>query len=319
MNPLTLLEYLIDSIKSHLFAAMLGLFTGIVIAVLVEGFRSKYRFSRAYHIAVVGFPQSGKTTLITSLFNELFSGKILRIKIVPRGSETIEKINRDIARLEIGESLGPTTDQDLFAYRADVNIGRFPFSTRYKIEIGDFPGEDSTEFTEKFGDWFHNTPYFKWVMEADAFIFIIDTAHVLADDDQKSYRAKITKAIRAAWQHIQEYHIEGKKDLKSKPIVLVFAKGDLLVVASHIRLEDQDDLTNTIRDLGFGKTFPKPVHYIDFDIDKRGALILLEYRRLIDYLRHQTNKFGVVFASHFAFCDNGRMGINDILKRILPR
>jgi len=120
-----------------------------------------------------------------------------------------------LAKLELGKTLGPTTDQDLFAYRIDIIRGKI-FKQRYKVEIGDFPGEDSQKLTEQFGDWFHETPYFKWAMEADAFVFIIDVAEIFNEDSAKQYAARIAQAIRAAWQRLSEYHLEGNKNRRQK-------------------------------------------------------------------------------------------------------
>jgi len=119
--------------------------------------------------------------------------------------------------------VGPTTDQDLFAYRTDIIRGKF-FKQRYKVEIGDFPGEDSKKLTEQFGDWFHETPYFKWAIEADAFVFIIDIAEILNDESAKQYAARIAQAIRAAWQRLSEYHLEGNKNRRQKHVLVVFTK-----------------------------------------------------------------------------------------------
>lgn len=294
-----------------------------VIFLLIRIYLSGKQLNRAYNIAVIGFPKSGKTTLITTIFGELFSGNILGIRTVPRGHETIERVNEDLKKLEIGRSLGPTTDQDLFAYRADIKIGRFPFQRKYKVEIGDFPGEDSEKFDDKFGEWFHNTPYFKWAMEADAFIFIIDLAQELSHPDTNNYKAKMSQSIRAAWQHLMEYHTEGKKSLIQKPVSLVFTKSDIM-----FRIEDIDNihndinynnaLTEAIMNLGFCEKLPKPIKIGPYP-ESHFRDIENKYKDVIDYLGNHSRKFSPVFVSPIAFSSEGKLGIKKLLKIILPR
>lgn len=218
-NLYFLLKRLIDS---PAFVGALSGFTAVLALLLFQ--RLKQTMPIAYNVAVVGFPRSGKTVLITSIFGQIFLDRFLSKKVILRTKATIERVNRDLEQLELGKALGPTSDQDLFAYRADIKRGGFPLQRTYKVEIGDFPGEDTEEFSEKQSRWLHETAYFKWVMEADSFLFIIDLAHALADENPSEYKAKMTKAIRAAWQHLVEYHVEGKKDLKKKPVLLVFTK-----------------------------------------------------------------------------------------------
>ncbi len=48
---------------------------------------------QAYNIAIVGFPKSGKTTLIVSLFDEIFLGRI-NLKMVPAGRRPLNELIR---------------------------------------------------------------------------------------------------------------------------------------------------------------------------------------------------------------------------------
>jgi len=290
----------------------------IVIAILITllayflGFRSTLILRHS--IGVIGFPQSGKTTIITAVFNELFKNRFSRYKFVLRGN-TIDRVNEDISKLEVGGKLSPTTDQDLFAYRVDVNIPFLFLSNKYKVEIGDCPGEDSLQFIEKHGEWLHHTPFFKWVLEADVFIFIIDLSLHFSDID---YHAKIVKAIRTAWQYIHEYHIEGKKNIKKKPILFVFSKADLLV-----RFHFEESLQKNpedIKTIGFGDRFPNKVEYRKEMIDSFEQDICQKYNDIISYLEKETRYFSIHFASYFASDQNGnKLGIDNILKNILPR
>ena len=222
---------------------------------------------------------------------------------------------KHIAKLEIGKAVGPTTDQDLFAYRTDMIRGNFLFKQRYKVEIGDFPGEDSEKFTEQFGDWFHETPYFKWVMEADAFIFIVDIAQVLDEQSAKQYSAKITQATRAAWQLLNEYHLEGNKNLRKKPILLVFTKSDLFGITSHAVQEDA--VLKKISQLGF-EEIPE-AREIEFKKLKEGITYTEQlFSNLISYLDRESNKFDYIFVSCFSYLNNRKLGIDELVEKILP-
>ena len=293
----------------------------VVFLVLYKRIFSRGALPIAYNVGVIGFPKSGKTTLITSMFGELFSNKILASTIVPRGSETIERVNADLERLAIGKALGPTKDQDLFAYRIDILRRSTLFPRKYKVEIGDFPGEDSQLFYEQFGDWLHHTPYFKWVMEADAFIFIIDIASFLADTETGDYKATMTKAIRASWQHLLEYHIEGNKELRLKPVVLAFTKADLLFALDEDISDTRknDDLHHKIMALGFGDKLPQPVAIKSHKLNYLSERVVDSFSEIINYLKNNSRHFDTVFVSHFAYDDNGRLGIRKLLEDILPK
>jgi GTPase SAR1 family protein len=268
----------------------------------------------AYRIAVVGFPKSGKTTLVTAMFGELFAGHILGVFVYPRGETTRNRVNEDLKRLELGKQLGPTTDQDVFAYRADITRGKF-FKRTYKLEIGDFPGDDSQKFTEQFGEWLHETNFFKWVMEADAFILVVDLAHTLNQDSVKEYVAKITSAFRAAWQQLSEYHLEGKKNLRNKSVVLVFTKADLFGITPTAAKEE--GIVNKVMQLGFEE--PVPVTEIEPQALKIGVHHTEEhFSDLIKYLQRESNNSSHVFVSCFSLLAGRRQGVNELLEKILP-
>lgn len=303
--------------------SFIGFIIGIGITIAVFALhRFRQTLPIAYNVAVVGFPKSGKTTLITSVFSQLFSDRFLSNKVILRTKATIERVNRDLERLELGKALGPTTDQDLFAYRADIKRGSLLFRRVYKVEIGDFPGEDSKDFSEKEVEWLHETSYFKWVMEADAFIFIIDLAHVLSDEKQKAYRANITKAIRAAWQNLFEYHIEGRKDLRRKTVLLVFTKADLLVAKEKMVSQGnsiENYIEKEIMKLGFGDKLPDIIKVKKQEINELMKPIISDYDEIIGYLNSQTASFHYLTVSHFAKDEEGRHGIPELVRKILPR
>ena len=192
----------------------------------MDAYKAKY--ADALPSCNFGFSQAGKTTLITALFAYLFRRGVKGASIVPRGDETIQRINANMEQLELGRPVLPTRDQDVFAYRADIFAKSILFDRRYKLEIGDFPGEDTVAFSERYGDWLHQTEYFAWATAADAFIFVLDTGCILVDVSGE-YAARQKRAFRAALQTLQEHYVDGPTDLRRRPLMLVFAKADLLL------------------------------------------------------------------------------------------
>ena len=287
--------------------ALYGAITGAVATLIVAFFAARIMRQRlpvAYRVAVLGFPRSGKTTLITAMFGEMFARRLVGYNVHPRGESTIERVNADLENLELGRSLGPTTDQDLFGYRADLIVRGGIFPRIFKVEIGDFPGEDTVKFAEDFGDWFHQMPYFKWAMEADAFILVVDVAAIRGGDSAAPNVARISRAIRAAWQKLQEHHLEGARRLGFKPVALVVMKADLLETGTAVKGEGRSREQIQV---------------------ERGALMFEENRivelfgDLLAYLRSQARVFRVIFASAFVLDKSGRLGVNELLRFILPR
>jgi translation elongation factor EF-1alpha len=293
-------------------------FTLVSFYYLFDKLILQRNITRKHSIAVIGFPQSGKTTLITAIFYELLKITTSKYKITIRGS-TIDKVNEDIRRLDSMEKINPTTDQDLFAYRADVNVFEFPFYEKYKVEIGDCPGDDTVEFVKEYGEWFHKTPFFNWVMEADVFIFVIDLAMDYLYND---YQANITKAIRAAWMHLLEHHIDGKKNIKDKPVLLVFSKGDLLWYMEGRQNDNSPEVLDKIKNIGFGEKLPIKLFYPRSGNEDQIKKLREKYNEIITYLNNQSKYFSVHFASYFALYNKGdreeKMGINGIINDILP-
>jgi GTPase SAR1 family protein len=307
---------LFDILNSNVLTILIGILSGMIATLTLNRIIKSNKVSIAYQVAIIGFPQSGKTTLITSIFSEIFKMQYSGFSFIARGKQTIEKINDDIARLEMGQKLGPTRDQDLFAYRVDVINKSMIFQRRYKMEIGDYPGEDSESFSKEFGNWFHNTSFFKWVMEADTFVFIIDLAKDFIDDE---YQSIISSAIRAAWQNITEYHIEGKRNILNKKILIVFTKADVLFMRVKYSNEFENESKKTVSDYGFGNVSPKKVLYIDEDFKNIESTVLKKYSNIVMYLQKQVKNFDCILTSYFAIDEqNERMGIKKIITRLLP-
>jgi GTPase SAR1 family protein len=267
------------------------------------------RLPSSYRIAVIGFPKSGKTTLITAVFAYLFRRGIRGASIVPRGDETIKRVNRNMEQLELGRPIGPTTDQDVFAYRAEVKLSNLIFERTYKLEIGDFPGENTVDFAEEVGDWLHETRYFEWAIGGDAFLLVVDVAAVLLDETGE-YVARQKRALRAAWQRLEEHHLDSRTDMKKKPLILVFTKADCL-------LEEQT--ASDISGLAYGLKPPSMVSLTDNRIKPEEDHILERFADLIDYFKRENRRFVVVFASVFINMQGERLGIPEIARYVMPK
>jgi GTPase SAR1 family protein len=267
------------------------------------------RLPESYRIAVIGFPRSGKTTLITAVFAYLFRNGVRGASIVPRGEETIRRINSNMEQLDLGRPIGPTKDQDVFAYRAEIRIRSSFFLRHYKLEIGDFPGENTLDFTEKYGEWLHDTSYFEWAISSDAFLFVVDVGSILLDHSGE-YVARQKRALRAAWQRLEEHHLDSKSDFSNKPLILVFTKADLL-----LKSVEQD----SIYDLAFGAPPQSKISFDPSEMEIPRRDITARFSELIDYFRRENRRFGVVFASVFGSVGGERLGVPEIARYIMPR
>src|SRR5260370_20519806 len=94
--------------------------------------------------AVLGFPNSGKTVYITTLFDELQQGKSERLRLTPYGTDTVEEVTKNLNSLARGIWLPRTQVGNVFFFRAIVSV-QDSLSSRIKLEIADFAGEDIAE------------------------------------------------------------------------------------------------------------------------------------------------------------------------------
>nr|VFK39443.1 MAG: 50S ribosome-binding GTPase [Candidatus Kentron sp. TC] len=303
-------------------ASLVALWLAIT-AVITTYHEGKRAFPISHMVSFIGYPRSGKTTLITALFSEVFAQRILRgVNIIPRGAETIERVNEDIARLETGRELAPTTAQDLFSYRVEMLTGKTSLSRRYKIEIGDFPGEDSENLANKDAAWLHKTKYFQWALNADVFIFVIDLENLtdLGDDRAREYKSLLERSFRAAWQRIKEHHYDGARKLRNNPVILAFTKADLLL-----------DSENSYRENSAASAGNAPGNYhrpvvLDSkernrELSEKQESIEAYFRDIIQYLGSETSRFHVIFTSAFAKekPDSVRFGIEELARSVLPK
>lgn len=303
--------------------------TGLISAVLGLGVATYFLATVSedkisYNIAIVGFPRSGKTTLITTLFAAVMYRKIKlnRYNPVLKGNATIERINENITKLEKGVPIGSTTDQTRFSYRINLNTKSKLSSRNYNVEFGDFPGEDTEDFINKeTGTWKHESEFFGWIREADAFIFVIDLGtYVLNPID---YKAQISGAIRAAWQNILDFNEKQQNSLRRKPLILVFNKCDILQY--YDSSSSRAGSRKIFLDIGFGENGSLPKLS---DIDpkdnsshffKEKKLVQKAFTNLIRFLEHESANFNVVFISSFMELNEVKYGFQELATSVLPR
>jgi len=157
------------------------------------------------------------------------------------GQSTIERVKESLAQHGRGFAIGPTREKDRFAYKCNINLGRSFLSKRdYKVEIGDFPGEDTAAFVAKHGPWLHTTEFFKWTMDSDTVVFVIDCSRVWGSPiinmlaptvswkPGRDYSVEnvvfISSAIRAAWQQLAKYSKVSRESPRRRSIALAFTK-----------------------------------------------------------------------------------------------
>jgi hypothetical protein len=183
----------------------------------------------SHRVAVIGLPRSGKTTLITALFELIQRGSdIPNVRL--HGLNTISTVNRYIASLNAGEKIGPTKEKDTFVFRFSYSKRRGLLSRLYDIEIADFPGEyseiishnleertqvqrettrrDSNEsaliVAEDLEFTLFNKEFFSWVASSREYLFLIDLAAIYSGESPRRSVADIIGRIRTSWQVIED-------------------------------------------------------------------------------------------------------------------
>ena len=307
---------LLSFLPNWIYTLIISLISVIIVITLylsVNFWMKEYSLPKSYYVAIVGFPKSGKTTLITCLFDEAFKGN-LPIKFTPRGEQTIEYVNKNISLLEQGFAVGPTADQDRFSFRTDIIVRKFPPQI-YRTEFGDFPGGDSKKFIEEYGTWLHKTEFFKWVIDADAIIFVIDLAEYLSSEQHRiSYVSKMKTSIRAAWQHYKDLNEHRRNRIRRNPVILAFTKSDLLTIDAN--KYSALSYENKISSLGSGNKVPKLSEIDPGRLTSGVHNVTTDFNDLISYLTNEVNSMHVIFCSCFNMFNGKRQGLSELIKSI---
>jgi GTPase SAR1 family protein len=334
------IEVLGLTVSDPVLLTSIGVAIGGALVSLSQGVLGS-TLPRPHDIAVIGFPASGKTTLIVTLYGEIFARRIDGVDARLTGQSTIETVNRGLQRIRTGKSIGPTTDQDVFAFRSEIRgpKGLFGYDA-YKVQIADFPGEDTVKYLEEHGPWLHTTPFFQWVESANALIFVIDLGtyfQEIFEGERGEYVASMSAAIRAAWQNLLNTHEENVERVRERPVVLAFTKADLAdSILSEKRTKDflafardtpqkyrntEDDagLHSKIIEKGFSGKVPSPGPIDKERLDEIERMVTSDFSDLINYLSLEVKRFNVVVTSSFAELEGKKVGLEKLLKSVLPK
>jgi hypothetical protein len=285
----------------------LGALAGAAILVYLVNQRSS---PRSIRVAILGMPQVGKTTLITACFEEIFSRRV-NIRAVMSGSRTFEQLNSNISLLSSGFSLKPTRDQDVSAYRFEITPSGL-LVPRYRVEFGDFPGEDTERYVQEYGPWLHGTPFFEWALTCDSFAFCVDSGPLAQsyrrsyspEGENSAYVGEASGIVRAAWQNIvASFDSRRIRYLRKSPVLLVFTKVDLLLAAPNRTPEGR---------------IPNMSTPTASEVDSVQSWLKDQFADLINYLQGETTRFSVVATSAFTLSADGRQGISEFLHGLLP-
>ena len=157
-----------------------------------------------YYIAVLGYPRSGKTIFITSFLNHLIREKIPGCKPIKLEDKTAKRFTYNINYLSSRLPFDQSNEDSVFPYIVDISKGTLNLKKYYKIQIGDFSGDNSAQISEGYRQWFHKSSSFLWAMQANAFIFVVDLAEVLAQYDDDFYCEKVSDGIFEACKRIEQ-------------------------------------------------------------------------------------------------------------------
>ncbi len=180
-------------------------------------------------LAIVGYPNAGKTVYLSVLFNELSQNKLNAIRFTPYGTETIENVATNMGMLLGGKWLPRTAAGSTFYFRGNITMETELFGMvrrSYKLEIADYAGEYTGELVAGSDRWLHKTDYFKQVIQSDGIFLAMDTDFLMTktrqqiEDMQSDFMAAI---------HVLAAEKGGTEIKKvSTPLALVFLKIDVI-------------------------------------------------------------------------------------------
>lgn len=295
---------------------VLALYMSIIVARSISKGNDGLRFSHA--IAVLGYPRSGKTTLIvTTLYRILSSHRARNVRVT--GKETVEKISAYNEQILKGVNLTSTADKDSFLYRFQYEKAEHSLLARilgrtsrsYDVAVADFPGEYSEDLAEgkkirrrkkaevtdheveveaslgpSHVGRLYDPEYHSWISQADKFLILVDIVDLVKSSmDTSEVKARIFSAVF----YLKESSLEESKSLHQKPAALVFTKSDLLA-SSEFNLENIDNYNY------------KSINKVDFDMDsfqKSKDILTMEFDDTIKMLKNNFSYTSVIFHSSY--------------------
>ena len=300
------------------FLASTGVAAGVTGLALFYRLFNYDRTPRSFRIAMLGKPGVGKSTLIAAMFDEVFAGRTRLLGRRIASQQTADVLNQNIARLSSGEAIVPTTESETMAYRFEAE-GAGLLSPRYRIEIGDFPGEETEKLAAN-EDWLRGTPFFDWALTADAYVMCVDTAPLAGVEippdlkgmtkqqvrnhlgtDRWSDVADDMASLRSVWQKLELSH-DTARPLREKKVVLAFTRADLIMTGSP----------------NAGPPPVPPELTVEEAILVEGWCFLV-FADLLGFLNEERANYIPVLTSSFAWSGDARLGVGKVLVRLLPR
>lgn len=271
---------------------------------------------RSYRVAVVGPPQSGKTTALLSILDlvrRVHDGGVVRL----RGETTISRLESGIEKLSRGEFPDPTPEDQSYVYRLDYKLNQAPLSEaaalmlgypyHYRVEIGDFAGEHAETFFKEnkklskatMPDSFSidaKQNFLKWVSESDVCVLFIDLEKWSKLGEP--FRNDIINMYMAFWHRYLDLHVDDLKDRAGTPVVLAFSKMDVELKTPRY-------------------TGAREIHS---EWKKRELALRQEFGRLISFFEKNSRRVDVVsFSAVLRDGAGERLGMEAFLRSILPR
>lgn len=276
-----------------------------------------------YRTCVLGAPYSGKTTLITRAFQEIFGDYVGR-NVSLRGRNTIDIYTENSSRLEQGRPVLRTSISDVFVFRFDYE--RKSYSTLslavrklmtallnsvyrmlYKVEIADFAGELSLNAS---ADEIDRVPegglpsddLVRWALDAQNYVFVIDCSPNSFFEKSGLSQSQFCQRI---WLHLNDIKIDKSGKDSERNVCLYFNKIDALI----------DDAFLTDQDL------TPPVQIVDDDdIARVSSLLATDYKDLIAFFRSQSDRLRIIYGSSFATdAQNHFVGVRNFIDFTLPK
>ena len=311
-----------------------------------------------HNVAFVGFQKSGKTTLLITMFNELMLFRVSGVSARLRGEKTIKRVTSYMEKIRLRQAVGPTTQRSQFPYEVNITRGRF-LGRSFKMSFADFPGEKSEEYVSGLPeqqseghDYAANkesedyrsvvasivkkrAPYhqiddtalfdrdfFRWVLECDALVFVVDIAQYLMDKAHSqpspmasNYVVEVSQAYMRTWSYILDARDQAG-EARAPVVVLAFTKSDLFDVDSHGAAADS--LETMMATAGFEEPLPevREISRVKFEEGKKQCEE--DFYDLLQFLRGHSRRFHSVYTSSFALMDGQRLGVEKVFKAVLP-
>ena len=323
-----------DRVSLVLSAIIAGALSFLLFSIML---RARMRLN-PHNVAFIGFQRSGKTTLLITMLSELLLFRVSRVSARLRGERTIEQVTRYMKKIKSRQAVGQTTRGSQFPY--EINIAQEGFFGRsFKMSFGDFPGERSKEYVSKLrrveersakeqvlpgpdDEELFDGEFFRWVLECDAIIFIVDVAQYLRNKVRRQeqailddYAVEVSQAYIRTWSYIVDARREGG-ETREPIVVLAFTKSDLFDVEP--KKSKGESLEVTMATLGFEEPLPEVREISRLRFEQGSRQCEEDFEELIRFLKGHSRTFHAVYASSLALMDGQRLGVERLFRAVLP-